>query len=135
MAELYLIPTDRVMAVWERAKPLVEKSVPYSDYLLQIDDLEDGLAIGSKQLWVIVDETGEEMMAAGVTEIINDDTCFVWGFGGKNMSEWFDTHQRLEAWAKEVGCKAVSFFGRQGWERVMRPSGYKRRMVVLRKEL
>lgn len=119
-------------ALWDTVEPLLQKAVDRSDGLLTIDGVKDAILSGRWQLWIVWD--GETICAAGATEV-NNYTCFVWAFGGENMSDWFPLHQELEAWAKLIGCKSIHFFGRLGWERVMRPEGYERRMVVMRKEL
>jgi hypothetical protein len=132
MAKLFLIPEENAAQVWPLVEPLIERATLYSDGLLNAGDMRKGIEDGSRQLWVI---WGDNRALAGlVTEIIND-TCFIWAIGGERMSEWLPLHKQLEAWAKANGCDAVHFFGRQGWERVLRHEGYERRLVVMRKEL
>lgn len=101
--------------------------------MLDLDDVKGAILEARWRLWLVWEDG--DCVAAGATEIVKNDTCFVWAFGGEKMNEWFPLHTKLEAWAKSVGCTSVQFFGRLGWERVMRPEGYEKRMVVMRKEL
>jgi len=56
---------------------------------------------------------------------------------GGDLTEIVDVGvPQLEAWAKSVGVTQVVIqAGRDGWERVMKPRGYDRAAVVLRKVL
>ncbi len=129
--KLFLIPQENAADVWPLAEPFIEQAVLYADGLITTETLQEGVEDGSKRLWLI---WGDRCFAAGVTEIIKE-TCFIWAFGGEEMHKWFPLHTQLEEWAKHEGCKSVHFFGRIGWERILRSSGYERRLVVLRKEL
>ena len=46
-----------------------------------------------------------------------------------------DYVEDLEAWAKDQGCKKMELFARPGWEKVMKPKGYKKTHVQIEKEL
>ncbi len=131
MAKLFLIPEENAAQVWPLAEEFIERACKYSQGLLLSSDLEASVADGTKQLWIVWED---ECRGAGVTSVINS-TCFVWAFGGTSIDEFLPLCADVEVWAKENGCDAVQFFGRLGWERVMRSIGYERKMVVLRKEL
>lgn len=132
-AELHLVPLQATAQLWPKAATYINRSLRHADGMITLDDMEEAVVSGRYQLWLIV--KGYKVLGAGVTEMMKNGTCFVWAFGGKKMHEWFPLHEELEAWAKRAGCNAIHFFGRLGWDRVLRSEGYEKRMVIMRKEL
>jgi hypothetical protein len=134
MAEprLILAPGEHALALWPLAEKHIERATVRSDGMVTTDEHRDAVASGRRQLWLITD--GSDVLAAGVTEAIKG-VCFIWAFGGERMSEWFHLHKELETWARQNGLRGVRFYGREGWERALRKSGFKKRLVIMHKEL
>ncbi len=75
--------------------------------------IEDNTA----QLWL-----GER--SAMVTEIVGD-AIHVW-LGAGDMDELLAMRPLVERYGKDVGCARATIDGRLGWDRVLKPHGFKR---------
>jgi hypothetical protein len=48
---------------------------------------------------------------------------------------WVEFVHVLETWAKARGFEMIEFWGRKGWDRLMRPYGYKETFRIVQKRL
>lgn len=130
---LYLIPTDKVGDLWKLVEPFVKRACERNDGFLTVEDQADEALSGSKQLWVVW-QNGD-CRAAILTKIVRG-TCLVSALGGDGMKDWLGlAHDVIEPWARENGCRYLRIYGRHGWLRALEPYGWKRKMVVMTKEL
>lgn len=74
-----------------------------------------------------------------ITEVIDfaeERVCIVHLVGGENSKAWKDSaDQKLVEFAKRHNCKAIEAQCRFGVERVMKPMGWRRTRVVIRKDI
>lgn len=89
--------------------------------------LLNGIVEGHFQFW-------PGLKSAGVTEVIQYPlyrACVLWLAGG-DLEELKEMEAVVSAWAKEIGCRYTTIYGRDGWERAL---GYERLGSVMRKKL
>lgn len=61
--------------------------------------------------------------------------CHVEAAAGELRSLTDRLIHRVEQWALKTGCALVTIQSRAGWERLMKPQGYNRHQVAIRKEI
>ncbi len=85
---------------------------------------------GRAQLWA-----GEG--GAVVTQCVTAQdgrTLHIWLAGGE-LAAVLALRPGIEAWARGLGCEAITIEGRAGWARVLRTHGYRSHGAVLRRSL
>lgn len=102
------------------------------DGSLNPGDLWDDVACKRRQLWVAM---AEKPLAAVLTTVRDDNyqTCVLTHAAGEDMRSWLHLWDKIEAWAKGIGCERIEAIARPGWERVLRDM--KKTHVVLEKRL
>jgi len=61
--------------------------------------------------------------------------CRLLACTGDDAALWVDLLAPIEGWAKSQGCAAMEPICRPGWERRLKPMGYRKTHVVLEKRL
>lgn len=89
-------------------------------------DIEARIKADTAQLWL-----GEG--CAMLTEIVGD-AIHVW-LGGGSLSGLLILRPQVEETARFWGCKRATINGRLGWDRVLKPHGYRRNGEELEKTL
>ena len=119
-----------------RLAPDIERALEHGgDFTL--DDIHEKLAARDWQLWAVTREGKHAgcvithvavRPAAKVVEIVL--------LAGKDARKWMpETEDVIEAWARDLGAVAMEATGRDGWERRMKPAGWCKSAVVIRREL
>jgi hypothetical protein len=114
---------ESVADAWRRCRPWLESAVRRQGECT-IEDAESAIASG--QAWFVPGDR-----CAAVLQMTRDTN--VW-LGGGDLSELVRRLPDIEAWAREQGCDRTTLIGRKGWERVLRPHGY-RPIYMLAKDL
>lgn len=100
-----------------------------------VDVLQNALA-GRMRLWLAVEDDSTRALA--ITEIVQYpriSVCKLLACTGEQAKGWVDLVAEIEAWAKEHGCSVLEAICRPGWERHLKPMGYRKTHVVLEKIL
>lgn len=133
MADLVCVPPDQNKAFWPYVEPLLRpaiENVGLSDF----DEFAAGVLRGDALLWLVMD--GGKLKAAVTTtfqKVAQDKICVLTACGGNDMNDWLSLLDKIEAFAKAEGCRAMRIFGRAGWERAL--DGYRKTAIVIEKEL
>ena len=132
------IRQDMVKAIWEQAKPHLEKALEHSDGEFKIDDVLQFLLNRAMQLWVLYDISTHDVVMAGCTEIVvhsNKKICRVVLMGGLSMDLWQAQTPVFEDWAREQGCVQMETLARKGLAKKLAQLDYKQIYQVCRKEI
>ena len=128
------IPSYYITAIWPRVVDLLIPALKRFDSGYSVEDVLHALQGSDMQLWVAGEYEG-----AVVTQIIKFPqfkTCRVFAAGGGGMEVWMDEMEdRIETWARELGCKYLTGGGRRGWMRMGERRGWKTVGVEMSKEI
>lgn len=120
------------------AWPLIEREIKSAldrDGLYGPEHVKHWVERGTHQLWIAGSKRlGIEALA--ITEMLrhpNGQVINFWLCTGKDPSRWLVHKEKIEAWAKEMGCIRSLIHARKGWARHLRD--YKLTHVVLEKSL
>jgi hypothetical protein len=116
---------------WERSKPYLEAALDKAGDEYTIDDVlrdvEDDHAI----FYPVKDGASIFRLAVYPRKRI----LRIWLAGGDMDGNIDAVLEAAEFHAREHDCAGIEIGGRKGWERVLKPYGYKHRCVVLVKDL
>jgi hypothetical protein len=134
------IPLRHLHLAWPDLWPLLEPAVARTPDYLQAQpgggpDVLARLIARDAQLWAIYDDG--RPIAAVVTQITLDAAgkrCRLWLIGacpeaarrGSRLRAWADELiDKIEPWARALGCVALWGSGREGWARIVNRMGGK----------
>jgi hypothetical protein len=105
-----------------------------------IDDIYEDLTKGFYDLWLIIDDEGDDKVIAAITTRIisypNKKAMAMDWVGGKRMAEWLPIAlEKLESFAKDCGCEHLEGYGRTAWKRVLKKFNWEPDYIAYRMEL
>lgn len=130
---LYAIRADKAGLVWQEVKPLILAALDYADNKDTIGSIYESILRRDRQLWLVSLRGG--IVGAVVTEVSvypNDKRLTILYLAGKEFGRWVHLWREMKAWAESEGCNSVEIFGREGWEKVLRPLNFKKIHTVLK---
>jgi hypothetical protein len=130
---LYGILFDKIEGLWHEVLPFLERALAYSDGKFKADDVKKMLIERDMQLWLIYNNTG--LKGICITQIIEYPQSKRLGIpfiAGTDFKEWKSGWYVIREWALEHGCDSVETQGRDGWERELKPFGFKKIHTALR---
>lgn len=132
------MPIGYVPFVWAEVTPLLKKALDREGSgRYEIDDILKLLLEGTARLWIAHDPDVHAIKAAVVTQIVQfprKRELRIWLIGGSDMHAWAKQGlEMVEAFARSIGCFAVTGGMRRGWMRI--GDGYKDGGVMLEKRL
>lgn len=136
---VYVVSSDMVDSFWELVQPLLIPAVEVAGELA-VDDLYPALKDGSKLLWISFDDS-LGLYGAAVTSIVQHPLKKVLlleylGAVPNTMKLCFEEVRDIfTKWAKHHECDSIEVYGRKGWERVLKDSGYKTTRYVYNLDL
>lgn len=83
------------------------------------NDIRHAVVNGEMQMWVAAPEG--PIAAVILTQIgqrRSGKVLTVLFCGGSDMRLWIDERWRIKDWARQMGCRAVRFEGREGWGKI-----------------
>ena len=114
------VPVQRLNFVWKHAVPLLLIGMTVAPEMT-MDDVIDGLADESVQLWLVTD--GSQIAAAFLTSIERDKGEWVvslYALGGSQARSWLGRcDEAMDEFARHEGAKRGRMCGRKAWSRLL----------------
>lgn len=133
--EIVGIPSARIDDAAPVLGPYLDTFAKLSRNSVTADMLREELKARERQAWLVV---GDEVLACFLTRIVGDapKTAEITFCEGREMAAWTDlVVETVKAWGAENGAAIISVPGRIGWERVLKPRGFKRARVTMEAEI
>lgn len=130
------VPAPEVESNWHFADAWVRAALQDRCSTDTAERLKELCLERSAQLWLI--EDAEQVVGAIVTEIVetsNGLTCNFVTAAGSFRSDGDMCLDVIEAWARTEGCVRLELTGRAGWQRCLKPHGWRQSAVVMEKEI
>lgn len=123
--QVTLIPPEGLVPMWPKVRPLLSKTIKYTNGRYETDDILVALYNNEQQLWVAFDDEGVKGVAVTTLCAYPRMKALVVVFcAGTKMVEWVDLLQdTLRRFALDNQCGAIEANGRKGWARFMRGKG------------
>lgn len=139
MIKISLVPPELVETYWGQALALFSKAFEYAAHKIEPQDVLDDCLNGDQTLWVVFDETPQNMLGAFTIRVksypAGTSLCGE-HLGGERLDEWADRlFEIMENYARDLGIKNLELIGRRGWEKILKPKGWKSNLVIFEKEI
>jgi len=127
-----MVPSEYAREIWEDIEGYMEKGAAYSGGRYEADDVLHLIETLGYKLWIAFDGTG--IKGAVVTGFVQYprlkalDMMFI---GGEDGPEWkIPMLNLLKKWGADNDCVKLEAMGREGWERMFKDEGAKRRWLA-----
>ncbi len=119
------VPREAIDIVWPDVINMLNKAVETSKGKYHINDIYEDLTKGFYNLWLIIDDKGEDKVVAALTTRLikypNRSAMAMDWVGGKRMAEWLPiAMEKLSSFAKDCGCSHLEGYGRKAWIKVLK---------------
>ena len=117
MAEILLVPREKIPDIWTKAAPLLDKAISRSSGRYHIVDILTSVLDGSQSLWLAMD--GENILGVGTLSINKFPAGAMVGriefIGGSDRDEWFEgMWNTMCDYATDYGCGIMETLCRPG---------------------
>lgn len=127
MPKLEGIKAEHLELYWPHVEPWIAEAIKDAGHCWTASDLKQELERELLQLWVIwLDGAMQGCICTHVFESPRGKTCAMPVVYCSDMEACIDVLSVIEAWAKSIDCVRLQGEGRAGWERVLRPHGWKK---------
>jgi len=139
LIKISAVPPEMVDDYWGLALPLLSKAFEYSAAKVDPQDVYEDLMNGNQSLWVVFEGTPINLVGAFTIRVkaypAGQSLCGE-HLGGERLNEWADQlFEIMESYANDLGIKNLELIGRRGWEKVLKPKGWKSNLVIFEKEI
>jgi len=134
------VPREAIDIVWPDVINMLNKAVETSKGKYHINDIYEDLTKGFYNLWLIIDDKGEDKVVAALTTRLikypNRSAMAMDWVGGKRMAEWLPiAMKKLSSFAKDCGCSHLEGYGRKAWIKVLKRYNWKPEYIAYRMEI
>jgi hypothetical protein len=135
---MMILTPEQATGFWNQLAPRLIRAVPYANDGVNIDEIFERILKGTYQVWIELDEN-YHIIGVMLTEIIknkNKTILFIYMYEANNLQvSNNDNFEILSNWAKGLGVDEIQLYGRAGWERPLKPFGFEKTHVLLRRRL
>jgi len=135
--QLRAVTPPEIPDLWPQIRDRIASCCERSGGKYAPADVLRNLIASAMNLWIALDEDNA-IKALLITEIAaypRITVCRLLACTGDDAALWVDLLAPIEGWAKSQGCAAMEPICRPGWERRLKPMGYRKTHVVLEKRL
>ena len=134
------VPREAIDIVWPDVINMLNKAVETSKGKYHINDIYEDITKGFYNLWLIIDDKGEDKVVAALTTRLikypNRSAMAMDWVGGKRMAEWLPiAMEKLISFAKDCGCSHLEGYGRKAWIKVLKRYNWKPEYIAYRMEI
>lgn len=127
------VPKEYIEVVWPKIEGFLKGAADYTYGRFEVSDIKQSLLTTEQQLWVAYDDETEEAFGAVVTQILTYPRMksLVMHFtGGIELPKWkAPMLALLQEFSRNNGCSVIESYGRDGWEKVFKDDGFKKRFM------
>jgi hypothetical protein len=119
---------------WPIVKPWIAMALEEVGSLLTLPEIKKRLDSRNMQMWVAWAESQPRIVV--ISEVYDTAaglTCALPVVGGSDLASCIDDLVVIEMWAREQGCVRLTGEGRVGWERALKPHGWRVQSVQVEK--
>lgn len=129
------IQTKTIDEWWPKILPWAEDFCEHSQGSYDPPYILEKLRDAHMQIWLIMN--GSIIIGVVLTEVrmTKIKECVIVVTTGKNMASWVHLLKLLEKYAVLMGCKKMIGIARPGWEKTLKPYGYRKTHIQVEREL
>ena len=139
MTYLWGVMRTDIAKVWPLVESLVAEACDNSQ-LHSPEGIREDLTSGKAQLWIAWEGDSRDMtVRACMVTKLEKSPIAQWCRGilvaGMQPDNWYKHLETIENWARSSGASQMNFIGRCGFEKWLKPNGYRRTHFLMEKRL
>ncbi len=132
-----LIPIrpENAHLAWKDIEKHIKSGLEYTDGKYKLEDIYDAIIEQSMILWVVYNDERERAIGCVLTETLQYPrikALSIFLLAGDNFDEIVLAFDELKEYAKSIGCSTIEFYGRPGWEKILKPHSFVKTHIVMR---
>ena len=139
MKHLWGVLGPSIPRAWELVRHLIEEACDRSE-IYNPEDIKADLESGYSSLWIEWGgEIDDPVIYSCMVTRLERNASKVWLRGilavGEQTPEWNEHLEEIEAWAKSRGASHAHMVCRYGFEKNLKPMGYRKTHILMEKRL
>jgi hypothetical protein len=122
MCVAWPILPELVQEVWPSIEARIADALAYAQGENTTSDVRQRVLSGSASLWLMIEPEGpvRGVMVAEIIGYPQQRVANAWLLAGEHQETWMPVaDEKLEAWARQRGCVAITGDGRRGWRPIL----------------
>lgn len=136
--KLIAIQPENIYLAWKDVGKYIEEGLKHADGKYTMADVKELLASQLLILWVVYNEEKKKAIGCLLTEVLQYPqikALSIFLLGGEDFSEIVKVLPDVKEYAKGIGCGSIEFYGRSGWEKILKPYDFAKIHIVMRLKL
>jgi hypothetical protein len=132
------LPQEELAERWKEIKPYIERAIAHGIGETSSHDMFVGAMNGIYECWEAFDEEYNTLSfgMARINQFENHSQLQIVTAAGDGWDEYGpEALTYAEKYAKAIGCKYVTIWGRLGWTKRLKEYGYNNTYTVMTKEI
>lgn len=129
------LDAEDIKILWSVLEPLFRRACEADPTDLTPDRIKTDAINGRRSIWALVDPKHSPPLLAVFSTTEDGNKACIGPLAGDDMELWLPLLSELEIHAKAAGMSVSRIEGRPGWQKVLRPYGYRVTRVILEKDL
>jgi hypothetical protein len=121
--------------LWPYLEPPFRRACEADPTGLTSDMIRREAIEGRRHVWTLADGDLDPPLLAALSTRVDGDALIIGPLGGTDMHLWLPLLSVLEGHAKTAGLTSVRIEGRRGWQRALKPYGYRLARITLERNL
>lgn len=135
-----LIPIhpENIKLALKDVEKYILRGLEFADNKYNLEDIKDLISQNILILWVVYNDESKKPIGCLLTELLEYPqvrALSIFIISGDDLESILTLLPDLIEYAKHVGCKKIEFYGRPGWERVMKSHSFEKTHTVMRLNL
>lgn len=132
-----LIPVEpeNLKLAWKDVGKYIEDGIQYTDANYAIADVLEMIKSGLLILWVVYNEDKEKAAGCLLTQLYQyprNNVLSIFLLCVDDFEEAAPLLEDVKEYAKGLGCKKIEFYGRSGWEKMLKSLQFEKIYTVMR---
>lgn len=138
--KIFPLAPDTALKHWPTLSRFISEALEHGQGESTPTDYMRKILNNEAHCWAVTEGEDNNIVGAGLTQVLQYaqyTTLHIITFSGSNFEEQSKVFPTVEQFAKDLGCKAIEQWGRQGWAKTLPKyvPGFKQAYVVMRKDL
>lgn len=133
--KLIAINPENLKLAWKDTERYIVTALEYADGKYKLEDIRQMVLRGTLILWVIYNEEKKKAAGCLLTEIYiypHKKNLCIFLMGADDFKDAVPLIEELKEYASGIGCDSIEFYGRPGWETLLKPYGFEKIHTVMR---
>jgi hypothetical protein len=136
--KLIVVRPENIDLAWPDVEKYIAQGLEHADHKYNLNDVKEMLHSQSLNLWVVYNEEKQKAMGCALTQVLQYPqlkALSIFLLAGDDFSKMLKFMEELKEYAARIECKTIEFYGRPGWEKMLKAYNFEKIHTVMRLNL